>query len=339
MNVLRNAVILVVACVATAGCHQSKPRLTTAQVQSSITELELSTESYPRVDGSTSAEPLQRVIACKVFDAPVFWFHSEKDDTQHLIASDYDELYGAEGKKADLCKRINELTESHGTDKAYLNLIEGNADLILVARAPSPDELQLLKQGNVELDCRPVALDAFIFLVNEKNTVTSLTVAQIRDIYSGAITNWRQVGGIDAKITPYQRTRNSGSQELMRPLVMKDRKMIHAPELLTGTLMHSPFLAIGDDVHGIGYSVYYYGEFMAPLSPVKSCALNGVLPTTANIRNRKYPLVTEVFVVVRRNLSPDHSAIKLRDWLLTPAGQSVVGESGYVPILEVPDSD
>ena len=252
-----------------------------------------------------------------------------------MVASDYDELRGTEGKKADLCKQINELTASHGTDKAYVKLIEGNTDLILVARVPSPDELQLMKQGSVELDHRPVALDAFIFLVNEKNPVTNLTLAQIRDIYCGIITNWRQVGGIDAKITPYQRTRNSGSQELMRSLVMKDRKMIHAPELLTGTLMHSPFLAIGDDVHGIGYSVYFYGEYMAPLSPVKSCAVNGVLPTSVNIRNRKYPLVTEVFVVVRRDLPPDHEALRLRDWLLTPEGQSVVEESGYVPIANL----
>ena len=335
----RQVAILFLGYAAIAGCRQQISGPTPAQVQSSIAELDLSTENYPRVDGSTSAEPLQRVIACKIFDAPVFWFHSEEDDTQHLMASDYDELHGTEGKKADLCKQINKLTESHGTDKAYVKLIEGNTDFILVARAPSPDELQLAAQGNVELDYKPLALDAFVFLLNKENPIKSLTIAQIRDIYSGVITNWRQVGGANAKITPYQRTRNSGSQELMRTLVMKERKMIHAPELLTGTLMYSPFLAIGDDVHGIGYSVYYYGEYMAPLSPVKSCAVNQVLPNSENIRSRKYPLVTEVYVVVRRDLPPSHSALKLRDWLLTRAGQSVVGESGYVPILDLPESN
>jgi phosphate transport system substrate-binding protein len=143
------------------------------------------------------------------------------------------------------------------------------------------------------------------------------------------------VGGPAAKITPYQRTRNSGSQELMQKLVMKERTMIKAPELLTGTLMSSPFLAIHDDKFGIGYSVYYYQEFMSPPTLVKACAIAGIAPTTENIRTRAYPLITDVFVVIRRDLLGTHPAVRLRDWLLEDAGQQTVAESGYVPVLPV----
>lgn len=120
----------------------------------------------------------------------------------------------------------------------------------------------------------------------------------------------------------------------MQKLVMKDRVMIPARELLTHTLMSFPFLAIDQDAHGIGYSVYYYQEFMAPRTAVKACAVDGVLPTSETIRARRYPFVTDVHVVVRRGLAADHPALRLRDWMLGPKGQEIVAESGYVPIRE-----
>ena len=123
----------------------------------------------------------------------------------------------------------------------------------------------------------------------------------------------------------------------MQSLVMKDRKMIDAPELLTGTLMASPFLAIDDDVHGIGYSIYYYQEFMSPPARVKACAVEGVEPSSDNIRARTYPLVTDVFVVLRRDEPENHAARRLRDWLLAPTGQGVVEQSGYVPVRPAVD--
>ena len=73
-----------------------------------------------------------------------------------------------------------------------------------------------------------------------------------------------------------------------------------------------------------------------PRTDVKACAVDGVLPTSASIRSRRYPFITEVDVVVRRNLRPEHPARRLRDWLLSPAGQAVVEESGYVPVREAP---
>ena len=100
--------------------------------------------------------------------------------------------------------------------------------------------------------------------------------------------------------------------------------------------MSSPFLAIDQDRFGIGYSVYYYQEFMSPrttTTEVKACAVEGIEPTSDNIRSRTYPLVTDVFVVIRRDSPIEHPAKRLRDWLLEPVGQQLVEESGYVPVL------
>jgi len=110
--------------------------------------------------------------------------------------------------------------------------------------------------------------------------------------------------------------------------------MIKAAELLTGANMDSPFLAIHDDVHGIGYSVYFYQEFMSPERSTlpKACAVEGVKPTSESIQSREYPLATEVYVVIRKDLPAGHPARRLRDWMLSTVGQKMVSECGYVPM-------
>jgi phosphate transport system substrate-binding protein len=295
----------------------------------------MTVENYPKVDGSTSVQPLLMMMTCQILAAGYEWVHSERDDSRKLWASSIAEVMPGRPGNQPLCDRINRLVQTHGTGEAYVNLLEKRADLVLVARRPSDDEQKLAGSLSVQLDARPIALDAFVFLLNGKNPVASLTIGEIRDIFSSRIVNWREVGGPIAAIRPYQRTRNSGSQELMQKLVMKERAMIPAADLLTGALMSFPFLAIDKDIHGIGYSVYYYQEFMSPPRDVKACAVDGIRPTAETIRSRRYPFVTEVYTVVRRDLPPDHPAGRLRDWMLGPKGQRIVEESGYVAVREV----
>jgi phosphate transport system substrate-binding protein len=217
----------------------------------------------------------------------------------------------------------------HGTHSAYLNLINGEADLILVARSPSMEELELAQISGVTFVSQSVALDAFVFIVHEDNPVDGLTIDEIQSIYSGELTNWNQVGGPQAEIHPYQRDEQSGSQQLMQSLVMKNLPMVDAP-LLVLLKMIAPFYAISEDPLGIGYSVYYYEENMAPNENIKLLAVDGIKPDRETIQSRLYPFTTEVYVVVRADSSPTSIAVRLRDWLLSPAGQELVVRSGYV---------
>jgi len=317
------------------------------KIPSPFPELKITLDNYPRVDGSLSTQPLQMILACKALGTGVEWSHSAKDDSRTLWPSYIDE-YGQPRQhdkthdellaRAVLCEDIAKRVHAHGTHEAYVDLIAGRVDLAIVARPPADDELQLSARFRTPLELRPVALDAFVFLLNEKNPVEGLTTGQIRDIYSGRIANWREVGGRDAPIRPYQRPRNSGSQELLRTLVMGDRPMIEAPEVLVGRTMGSVYLKLSDDADGIGYSVYYYREFMAPEArSVKSCAVDGVPPTAGTIRSGRYPFVTPVLAAVRRDLPPGHAARRLRDWLLGPAGRAAVAETGYVPAMDSPN--
>ena len=271
------------------------------------------------LDGSTSAEPVLAQITCNFMQVPCEWMEWLGGD-RRLVPN--------------LTDSVGELPgfNTSGTHEAYVNLIEGQADLILVARAPSPDELQLASISAVRLDVKPVALDAFVFIINEGNPLDGLTSDQIRQIYSGKLTNWSEVGGRQAEIHAYQREENSGSQELMQDLVMRGRRMIEAPDLILPT-MFAPFYAITEDPDGIGYSVYFYEQNMAPLAErTKLIAVDGILPDAKSISAREYPYTTEVFAVTRGDLQEDSLAYQLRDWLLSPEGQALVEESGYVPI-------
>ncbi len=280
-------------------------------------------QAYPRVDGSTSAEPLQVLIACKLLGVNCLW-KDYFDGSQRLKADDSDSV------TEDIAGFINQNIIHNGTHGSYVNLIEGNTDLILVARAPSQDELELAEDNRVEIDIEPVALDAFVFIFNVNNPVDGLTTREIQRIYTGDITQWSEVGGTESDINPYQRDVNSGSQQLMLSLVMKDLEMIDAPDMILEGMM-GPINMISEDENGLGYSVYFYERFMAPNQHLKLIRVDAVMPNDDNIRSRSYPYATEVYVAIRNDLESDSIAYQLREWLLTDDGQKIVEESGYVP--------
>lgn len=338
-----------------AGCAQSAPASTPPPAEiptSSPTEppalaptdarpadepstLQAIAREYPRVDGSTSANPLQRVVACKILGVPWMWGGSIFDDTTRAVVPDE----SSQNVPPDFAEMIYGMVPS-GTHGSYVKLIEGDADFILVARSPSGDELQAADDNGVVLDVTAVALDAFVFLAHVDNPVDELALATIRDIYSGKITAWTEVGGIGEGIHTYQRNPNSGSQELMEKLVMRGTPMIESPEMILETMM-GPINVIGGhlrnpedvgDVLGIGYSVYYYAAFIYPHERIKLIGIDGVRPTSDDIASRAYPLTTEVYAVIREGMPEDSTAVLLRDWLLTEQGQAAIQESGYVPL-------
>lgn len=230
------------------------------------------------------------------------------------------------------------LATNASTNQAYINIIEGRSDVGLLARPPSDEELALARVQGVELATQPCALDAFVFIVNSSNGVAGLTTAQIQDIYSGKTKSWKKVGGNDRPITAFQREESSGSQQLMRRLVMKEiplevpvEKYKGVPRLI-GRLMSSTFLELTDAEDGIGYSVYYYERYMSGSPRTRTIAVDGVEPNAETIASRKYPFVSEVLVVTRKGDKKDSPAARLRDWLLSPEGQSIVSESGYIPL-------
>lgn len=282
----------------------------------------LTVDNYPKVDGSTSTEPLNTIIACKLFDVRYKW------------APDYWNLQRIEPNlNNNDTDKFLKLIKSSQTHQSFINLISKDTDLILTARKMSSDEKIYADVAGVSLIETPIALDALVFIVNPSNPIKSLTTKQIQDIYMDKITYWNEVGGNNTEIMPYVRNPNSGSQELMETLVMKDLDITELPvndELIIFN-MTGTFDAVIYEEDAICYTVYYFKEYMVTGVNVKSMAINEIYPDKETIGNNSYPYVAEVFAVIRSDLDKSSMAYKLYEWLQTEAGQQVISESGYIP--------
>ena len=220
-----------------------------------------------------------------------------------------------------------------GTHGAYMNLIEGKTDVIIASRDISRNEKAAAEELGVELEATPLAIDALVFIVNPKNPVKNLTSDQIRKIYSGEITNWKEVGGVDHTITPYIRDADSGSQEKMETMVMAGLKMIEGlPETIGGGML-SPYWSIEQDEYGIGYTPFYYCTAMVrDLIKVDMLSINGVVPSKKTLKDGSYPFISSIYAAIRKSESHESMAYKLYQFLFTKKGAEMVNESGYIAI-------
>ena len=318
--------------------------------------------SYPRVDGSTSTQPLSVIIASRILGTSYEWIYPEPYGSpyrERLHLPDdlllYD-VYDRYGNRADieftmaasqavakparpgqerLVVMINSLlAASSSTHDAYTNLVARKCDLNLTARPPSREELALASQKGVNIELRPIARDALVFIVNYRNPVKTISREQLVRIYQGNLKSWSELGGPATNVTAFWRERESGSRELFDTLVTPGKRLSdpeRSRELFSNS-MGGPFSQVNMNPHGIGYSVYYYEHFMS-LSPyTRKIGIDGVEPTPETIASGKYPYVAEVYAAYRADEPKDGATMKLLNWLLSREGQAVVRESGYVPI-------
>lgn len=304
--------------ISSIGCEKNNDDSPVFQIEN------LNTDNYPRVDGSTSTEPLQMLIACKLFGIGYDWrYYPFSVNYSHRLVPSCE-------SNPDLCKFLNERIRHSGTHSAFESLINNHTDLILVARMASNDERDLADSLGVELIETPVALDALVFLNHNDNPVRNLTTPEILDIYMGKISNWSDVGGGNTRINPYRREANSGSQELMDELVMKNLEMPRFPEMIVYGMM-GLINRIEYDPDGLGYSVYYYTQYMTRNENVKQLKVDGYYPDSNSIKTRDYKYTASVYAVIRKDLQRTSEAYRLYELLLKSSGQKVIAESGYVP--------
>ncbi len=257
----------------------------------------------------------------------------------------------ADDRTADSGRSVSAYLNHNTTDVAYDNLILKRNNHIgwydtdyqmresivrlIFATPPSQDELQTAKENDTVLEADPVALDGFVFITHKDNPVDSLTVQQIRDIYTGKITNWKDVGGKNERIRAFQRTKNSGSQTAMEELVMKGEPMKEAPFALVAEGMGElvEFVAeYENETAAIGYTYYYYINNLYRNPDIKVIRIDGISPENENLISGAYPFTASYDVVIRGDEPEDSVYRALRDYMLSDEGQEIIRLAGYCPV-------
>ncbi|MBR4075038.1 MAG: substrate-binding domain-containing protein [Firmicutes bacterium] len=268
-------------------------------------DLQMTPEEYPIVDGSTATIPLSEAFAASVMQMDV------EEARQYVL--------------------------HNTTHDAYVNLIEGKADIIFVTM-PSDDELALAKEAGVELVVTPIVNEGFVFLTSTENPMTNLSYEQVQGIYRGEITNWNQVGGPDMEIIAYQRPVNSGSQTGMLEMVVPADEIMDAPTEMRMQGMGDLVEAVADYENSpgaIGYSYFYYVTDMWINEGVKLLSIDGEMPSVKSIEEETYPILTHYYAVTRGNMAEDSNTIKLLEWILSSEGQKIAEQAGYVKVGNV----
>lgn len=291
---------------------------------------DITINNFPVIDGSDSTDPLRDLLMCKILGFGYKW--ERRPFTQDPEADIKEIIPEYTCSEADRKYMERTCLKHSNTHQSYINLIDDKVELVIAARSISRDEKAYAEEKDVTLIEKPIARDALTFMVNPSNPVNNLSISQIQDIYTGEITNWKEVGGKDEEIRPYVRNRNSGSQEKFETLVMTGLTIAEFPELQVGLTMMSPYYQLEEDKQGIGFSPFYYYSVIVDNGSTKAIGVNGVEMTKENVRNNTYPYTTEVYAAVRSDIDRNSTAYELFEFLTTPEGQSIINESGYVPL-------
>lgn len=300
------------------------------------TEIKAKLGSYPRTDCSTSTSPLRDIMACHWFGMRYKWADVV---TLNLVLIDLPKYFPDHEDHVLYAEK----NKSRSTNGAYEGLINEDVDVIIVSRDISRNEKALAEEKRIDILTKPLAVDGLVFIVNKKNPVSNLTTEQLQKIYTGEITNWKEVGGPDHSITPYQRDVDSGSQEKMETLVMKGLKMMDCPNALIGWTMFAPYESLNSDEYGICYSPYFYRNTMVTKEcQQKMLSIDGIEPNKKTLANGSYPFTSYIYAAMRAREYEGGSMYSYSskpgvsssyfNYLFSAEGDKAIKESGYVPM-------
>ena len=222
--------------------------------------------------------------------------------------------------------------EYNNTPDGYRLLAEKETD-IFIGVYPSDEQKAYAEENQTTFEYTPIGTEAFVFFVHKDNPITNLTTKQIKDIYSGKITNWKDVGGKNEKIAAFQRNEGSGSQSMLKRF-MGDTPITDAPTEMVNDLMAGIIEQVADyksKTNSIGFSFRYYVEGIIKNPDIKMISIDGAAPTSENIRNGSYPILTPIYAVTYKE-NQNGNVDKLLEWILSDEGQYIINETGYVGI-------
>ena len=303
--------IVLASLLLLCGCEPQQEESFVPESSSAVSEPEVSEEiaflreNFPRIDGSTSLIPLEAGIRAAIFGKS---FDEAQKDVVHST-----------------------------TWGSFKNLLSGDADMIF-STPISAEQQKMADEAGIKLEQVPVVKEAFVFVVNAKNPVDALSRQQIKDIYSGKITNWKQVGGSDEPIIAYQRNTDSGSQNYMIDF-MGETPLMEAPtELRPGSMGGLMDVIAPNDgsLGSIGYSVYAYAADMYGTGDnIKFIKVDGAAPTKETIISGEYPLSSYNYAIFRADEPEEGAVRRLAEWITSYDGQLAAAKAGYATVEDI----
>jgi phosphate transport system substrate-binding protein len=216
-----------------------------------------------------------------------------------------------------------------GSGTGIAALINGTADICSASRAMKTDEREQLKKRYQSLGVEiPVAKDGMSVYLAETNPVKKLTVEQLKNIYTGEITNWKQVGGKDAAIILYGRENSSGTYSFFKDHVLAGADFSPRVQTLPGTA--AVVNALSKDPNGIGYGGAAYAKGVRDCAIAKDAKSPAIMPTAVTVHDGTYPLSRYLYFYTRK--PPQGDVKKFIDWTLSPKGQELASKVGYFPL-------
>jgi phosphate transport system substrate-binding protein len=216
-----------------------------------------------------------------------------------------------------------------GSGTGISALINGTTDVCEASRAMKDAEKKQLadKAGAPPVEIT-VAKDGLSVYVNDSNPINELTMDQLKAIFTGKVTSWKELGGADSKIIPYSRENSSGTYVFFKEHVLQNADYTPRAQAMPGTA--AVVNAVVKEKFGIGYGGAAYAKGIKVLKIKKDAATPAIAPADKTIKDGSYPLSRPLFFYVRAKPSAEISAFT--DWVLSAEGQGIVTKVGYFPI-------
>jgi len=218
-----------------------------------------------------------------------------------------------------------------GSGTGIAALLNGTTDIAESSRPMKEPERAEFKQktGKDVVEVK-TALDGLGVYVHESNPLKEIPIPQLRDIYTGKITDWKDVGGTPGKIILYSRENNSGTYEYFKEHVLEKADFAPNAQTLSGTA--AVINAVSKDKQGIGYGGIAYASGVKVLAIKKDASSPAISPDLAHVEDRTYPISRYLYWYLPGE--PAGETKKLVDWVTSDAGQAVVKDVGYFPVKQ-----
>jgi phosphate transport system substrate-binding protein len=219
-----------------------------------------------------------------------------------------------------------------GSGTGIAALVNGSTDIAQSSRPMKPSEAEQIRtKFNTDVTETPVALDGLAVYVHESNAVGELSLAQLKAIFTGQVTRWKELGGPDAPVVLYSRENNSGTYVYFKEHVLENDDYAPTAQTLAGTA--AVVNAVAKDPNAIGYGGIAYATGIKAIKVKKDETSPGIAPTQDAVIAQTYPISRYLyFYTVGRPTNPvAHDFIR---WVVSEAGQAVVREVEYFPLPE-----